>query len=214
MTISKFSCWGLLALTLKWLNSGDSSQPQTVCTALGLPSSLCVSWWGSLLGEWAPGLFFEEFYSGARDLNSHCGTHSAWLALSNLSSRVSPFSSVLACEGQIYRLNRSQPADQRIHQGWIGFGQPFDLCLSPPWCHMHCYPLAGTGGAASGSSSQTASPSAPGAELILVPARGIPLLLPSLPHPNLSHCPSCLSSHLVWFPLWSWARRTLMKCPG
>lgn len=37
----------------------------------------CGSCWGHVKGEWAEGLLFEEFHLGARDVNTHHGTHAA-----------------------------------------------------------------------------------------------------------------------------------------
>lgn len=134
-------------------------------------------------------------------------------ALLNLSSCISPFSFVFACGGQTVIQEPTSRSKNPPNLSWIPTVEWLQAAFwsSAPhsWWHVWLCPLAGTGGAASGS-SQTAPPSAPRAKLVLVPAREVPLIF-YLHSPGSEPFSSFSSTHLVWFPLWSWARRTLMQ---
>lgn len=110
-----------------------------------------------------------------------------------------------------YNPDKSQPADQRIHQisseyqQGNDFRQPFDLCLSPAsvaTCSTAHFLALGE--LPLGPPNRRLHPSVPGAKLVLVPTREVALifLLPyspgSGPLPFLQWHPSCVVSSVVF----------------
>lgn len=111
-----------------------------------------------------------------------------------------------------YDRYKSQPADQRIHQGWIGFRQPFDLCLSARGATCIATLLLALGELPLGRPHRLLPPQLLGRSSFWYQLEKYL----SFSSPVLTRiwtlCPSCLPSQLVWYPLWTWARRTLVKC--